>query len=98
MKNRDGETALPNRRRQVDGRYVTSTLFEVSTKGDPYPTDRYKDEREIQYHKRIKIGKKTKERRVYTRVHTPEFKAEAAALAWKWEKPADQIARDLWGQ
>jgi hypothetical protein len=44
------------------------------------------------------MGKKTKERRVYTRVYTKEFKAEAAALAEKRERPTAQIARDLWGQ
>jgi transposase len=36
------------------------------------------------------MGKKMKERRVYTK----EFKAEAAALAEKREKPVVQIARD----
>jgi transposase-like protein len=37
------------------------------------------------------MGKKDKERRVYTR----EFKAEAAAPAKKKEKPISRIARDL---
>ena len=37
------------------------------------------------------MGKKMKERRVYTR----EFKAEAIALAKKGEKPVRQIAGDL---
>jgi transposase len=37
------------------------------------------------------MGKNNKERRVYTR----EFKAEAAALAEKREKPVIQVARDL---
>ena len=37
------------------------------------------------------MGKKMKERRVYTK----EFKAEAAALAEKREKPVRQIAGDL---
>jgi transposase len=37
------------------------------------------------------MGKKMKERRVYTK----EFKAEAAALAEKREKPVSQIAQDL---
>jgi transposase len=38
-----------------------------------------------------KMGKKDKERRVYTK----EFKAEAVALAEKREKPISQVARDL---
>ena len=38
-----------------------------------------------------KMGKKTIERRVYTK----EFKLEAAALAEKREKPISQIAKDL---
>jgi len=37
------------------------------------------------------MGKKSAERRVYTK----EFKAEAVALALKKEKPVTQIARDL---
>jgi len=37
------------------------------------------------------MGKKEKERRVYTK----EFKAEAAALAEKREKPVSQVAKDL---
>jgi len=37
------------------------------------------------------MGKKSTERRVYTK----EFKAEAVALAEKHEKPASQIAKDL---
>jgi transposase len=37
------------------------------------------------------MGEKSKDRRVYTR----EFKAEAAALAEKHEKPVSQIAVDL---
>ena len=37
------------------------------------------------------MGKKMKERRVYTQ----EFKAEAVALAEKGEKPVRQIAGDL---
>jgi transposase len=37
------------------------------------------------------MGKKMKERRVYTK----EFKVEAVALAEKREKPVSQIARDL---
>jgi len=37
------------------------------------------------------MGKKDKERRVYTK----EFKAEAVALAEKREKPVSQIAKDL---
>jgi transposase-like protein len=37
------------------------------------------------------MGKNDKERRVYSK----EFKAEAAALAEKKEKPISQIARDL---
>jgi transposase-like protein len=37
------------------------------------------------------MGKKTQERRVYTR----EFKAEAVAPAEKREKPIIQVARDL---
>jgi transposase len=37
------------------------------------------------------MGKKMKERRVYTK----EFKAETVALAEKREKPVTQIARDL---
>ena len=37
------------------------------------------------------MGKKSTERRVYTK----EFKAEAVALAEKREKPASQIAKDL---
>jgi transposase-like protein len=37
------------------------------------------------------MGKKGKERRVYTK----EFKAEAAALAEKREKPISQVATDL---
>nr|AGS52034.1 IS3 family element, transposase orfA [uncultured bacterium contig00008] len=37
------------------------------------------------------MGKKDKERRVYTK----EFKAEAVALAEKREKPISQIAKDL---
>ena len=37
------------------------------------------------------MGKKMKERRVYTK----EFKAEAVALAEKREKPVSQIAGDL---
>jgi len=37
------------------------------------------------------MGKKTKERRVYTK----EFKAEAVALAEKREKPIGQVAKDL---
>jgi transposase-like protein len=37
------------------------------------------------------MGKKDKERRVYTR----EFKAEAAALAEKHEKPVSRTAEDL---
>jgi transposase-like protein len=39
------------------------------------------------------MRKKTKELRVYTRVYTEEFKAEAAALAEKREKPTAQIDR-----
>jgi transposase len=38
-----------------------------------------------------KMGKKNKERRVYTK----EFKAEAVALAEKREKPVSQVAKDL---
>jgi len=38
-----------------------------------------------------KMGKKSLERRVYTK----EFKAEAVALAEKKEKPISQIAKDL---
>jgi transposase len=38
-----------------------------------------------------KMGKKSTERRVYTK----EFKAEAAALALKKEKPVSQTAKDL---
>ena len=38
-----------------------------------------------------KYGKQDKERRVYTK----DFKAAAAALAQKREKPVSQIARDL---
>ena len=38
-----------------------------------------------------KMGKKDKERRVYTK----EFKAEAVALAEKREKPVSQVAKDL---
>jgi transposase len=37
------------------------------------------------------MGKNDKERRVYSK----EFKAEAAALAEKKEKPISRIARDL---
>ena len=37
------------------------------------------------------MGKKSTERRVYTK----EFKAEAVALAEKREKPVTQIAKDL---
>jgi transposase len=37
------------------------------------------------------MRKKGTERRVYTK----EFKAEAAALAEKWEKPVSRIAVDL---
>ena len=37
------------------------------------------------------MGKKSLERRVYTK----EFKAEAVALAEKREKPINQIAQDL---
>jgi transposase len=37
------------------------------------------------------MGKQDKERRVYTK----EFKAEAAALAGKHEKPVRQIAQDV---
>jgi transposase-like protein len=37
------------------------------------------------------MGKKSSERRVYTK----EFKAEAVALAEKREKPTSQIAKDL---
>jgi len=37
------------------------------------------------------MGKKSTERRVYTK----EFKAEAVALAGKKEKPVSQIAKDL---
>jgi len=37
------------------------------------------------------MGKKSKERRVYTK----EFKAEAVALAEKREKPISQVAKDL---
>ena len=37
------------------------------------------------------MSKKEKERRVYTK----EFKAEAAALAEKREKPVSQVAKDL---
>ena len=37
------------------------------------------------------MGKKSTERRVYTK----EFKAEAVTLAKKHEKPASQIAKDL---
>ena len=37
------------------------------------------------------MGKKDKERRVYTK----EFKAEAVALAEKREKPVSQVAKDL---
>jgi len=37
------------------------------------------------------MGKKSTERRVYTK----EFKAEAVALAEKREKPTSQIAKDL---
>ena len=37
------------------------------------------------------MGKKSKERRVYTK----EFKAEAVALAGKREKPISQVAKDL---
>jgi transposase len=40
---------------------------------------------------REKMGKKSKERRVYTK----EFKVEAVALAEKREKPISQIAKDL---
>ena len=38
-----------------------------------------------------KMGKRSTERRVYTK----EFKAEAVALAEKKEKPVSQIAKDL---
>jgi len=37
------------------------------------------------------MGKKSTERRVYTK----EFKAEAVALAEKQEKPTSQVAKDL---
>ena len=37
------------------------------------------------------MGKKSTERRIYTK----EFKAEAVALAQKGEKPISQIAKDL---
>jgi transposase-like protein len=37
------------------------------------------------------MGKKGKERRVYTK----EFKAEAVGLAEKREKPVEQVAEDL---
>jgi len=37
------------------------------------------------------MGKKSSERRVYTK----EFKAEAVALAEKREKPISQVAKDL---
>jgi len=37
------------------------------------------------------MGKKSTERRVYTK----EFKAEAVALAEKREKPVSQVAKDL---
>jgi len=37
------------------------------------------------------MGKKSMERRIYTK----EFKAEAVSLAEKHEKPVTQIARDL---
>jgi len=42
---------------------------------DLTPPDLHKDKREIQYKERKKMGKKSKERRVYMK----EFKVEAAA-------------------
>jgi hypothetical protein len=54
------------------------------------PSGRLNGKREIQHKRRIKMGKQDKERRVYTR----EFKAEAAALAEKHEKPVRLIAAD----
>jgi len=58
---------------------------------DLTPPDLHKDKREIQYKEREKMGKKSKERRVYMK----EFKVEAVALAEKREKPISQIAKDL---
>jgi transposase len=58
---------------------------------DLTPPDLHKDKREIHYKEREKMGKKSKERRVYTK----EFKVEAVALAEKREKPISQIAKDL---
>ena len=63
----------------------------VKSRVDLTPPDLHKDKREIQYKERRKMGKKSKERSVYTK----EFKVEAVALAEKREKPISQIAKDL---
>jgi hypothetical protein len=52
---------------------------------------RQKDKRGIQQKEKARMKKKGTERRVYTK----EFKAEAAALAGKREKPISQVAVDL---
>jgi transposase-like protein len=56
---------------------------------DLTPSGRHK--RGIKKTRSIKTGKNVKERRNYSK----EFKAEAAALAGKKEKPASRIALDL---
>jgi transposase-like protein len=53
--------------------------------------DLHKDKREIQYKERKEMGKKSSQRRVYTK----EFKVEAVALAENREKLISQIAKDL---
>jgi transposase-like protein len=58
---------------------------------DLTPSYVHKDKREIQCKEREKMGKKSSERRVYTK----EFKAEAVLLAEKREKPISQVAVDL---
>jgi transposase-like protein len=55
------------------------------------PGGRQKDKQVHRTEGERKMGKAEKKRRVYT----TEFKAEAAALAEKREKPVIQVARDL---
>jgi transposase len=58
---------------------------------DLTPSGGHKNKRGIKLKEGKKMGKKGTERRAYTK----EFKAEAAALAEKKEKPVGRIAADL---
>jgi transposase len=58
---------------------------------DHTPSGGHRIKQRIQQKERIKMGKKSTERRVYTR----EFKSEAVVLAEKREKSVSQIAKDL---